>query len=254
MPLVIAGKQVEVPNLTTRSWLDNPQYRLKLPEDGRHRKTGWVRSIILHTTRGIPGGQDKRPQKILSGSGPHVDAGLRCARWWSTSSLQSGAHLVVDFDGEVVCLADLANEAAFHAGPVNEVSIGIEIYQGGAAEMYKDQLEVVTDLVDFLTAHFGIFRQCHHPYTVPVPRLENGGRDCVGVFGHRDVTSNRGAGDPGSSIFNVLLGRGYEPFDFALNEDLFAWKNRQQKLGVSPRDGIPGPATIRANGGKVVWS
>jgi N-acetyl-anhydromuramyl-L-alanine amidase AmpD len=40
------------------------------------------------------------------------------------------------------------DECAFHAGPVNDVSIGIEIYQGRDAEMYADQLAAVVRLAE----------------------------------------------------------------------------------------------------------
>lgn len=253
MGLIIYGQAVDVPGLTCKSWRDNPEYRLKIPQDGRPRRVAWIRSIILHTTRGIPGGKDRRQQRILSGVSPHVDAGLRAARWWSTSSLASGAHLVVDFDGEVVCLADLATEVTYHAGPVNEISIGVEIYQGGQAELYDSQLRAVVTLCDFLTSRFGIQRQTHYPYlNGPVARLARGGLDCVGVFGHRDVTNNRGAGDPGDRIFAMLATAGYEQFNFAGAADLRIWKQRQQALGIRA-DGIPGPQTITALGGKL-WA
>lgn len=252
--VVIDGIPTEVPGLTVSSWHDDPRLRLRIGQpggasDGRLRKTRWVRSIVLHTTKGIPGGKDRRPQKILPGIGPSGPAAEAVAHWWSTSGLASGAHLVCDFDGSWICLADLANECAYHATTVNDVSIGIEICQGRDAELYEGQLDSVVAMVDFLTARFGIQRQVPDAYRGPIARLESGGADCVGVFGHRDQTSNRGAGDPGDAIMDRLRAAGYEAFDFSAGEDLAAWRERQRDLGVRHGtsvevDGIPGPATV----------
>jgi hypothetical protein len=210
-----------------------------------------VRGIVLHTTKGIPGGSDHRAQRILPGMGPEGDDDVRVARFWSTSPKQSGAHLIVDHDGSIVCTADLALERAFHAGPVNDVSIGIEIFQGREAEMYQGQLEAVVRLVDWLTRRFGIQRQMPHRYMGgPLTRLAAGGRNVVGVYGHRDVTDNRGEGDPGDAIFELLAAAGYETWNFETKEDLEAWKERQMVLSTRGApltvDGIPGAGTRRA--------
>jgi hypothetical protein len=109
--------------------------------------------------------------------------------------------LVVDHDGSAACLADLADEVSYHSGEVNEVSIGIEIYQGSDAELYEGQLESVVALVDYLTRRFHIQRQYQWPYhRRPAARIASGAQDVVGIFGHRDVTTNRGLGDPGDAI------------------------------------------------------
>jgi hypothetical protein len=252
--LIIDGAEVEVPGLAVSNWNDNPRFRLRIGQpnganDGRKRKTRWVRQIILHTTKGIPGGKDRRPQKVLPGVGP-VGTQAECvARWWSVSELCSGAHMVCDFDGSWLCLADLAAECAYHATTVNDVSIGIEICQGRDAEMYEGQLDSVVAMVDFLTARFGIQRQIPHAYTGPIPRLEEGGANCVGVFGHRDQTDNRGPGDPGDAIMERLAAAGYERLDFRAGADLEVWAARQQALSLRQGaplsvDGVAGPATV----------
>jgi hypothetical protein len=236
------------------NWHDDPKLRLRIGQpnganDGRARKTKWVRQIILHTTKGIPGGKDNRPQKILPGRGPSGRAAESVAQFWSTSELASGAHLVCDFDGSWICLADLATEVAYHATTVNETSIGIEIYQGSDAELYEEQLASVVAMVDFLTGQFGIQRQIPAMYSGPIGRLEDGGTDCVGVFGHRDQTDNRGPGDPGDAIMGLLGRAGYERFDFRGGEDLKVWRQRQANLAVRQSepidvDGVPGPGTV----------
>jgi hypothetical protein len=252
--VVISGQQVAVPGLTVNNWHDDPRLRLRIGEkgktnDGRARRTKWIRSIILHTTKGIPGGRDTRPQKILPGVGPTGSRAEAVASYWSTSDLPSGAHLVCDFDGSWVCLADLATECAYHATTVNDVSIGIEIYQGSGAELYDGQLNSVVSMVDFLTTRFGIQRQTPNRYSGPIDRLVQGGADCVGVFGHRDQTHRRGPGDPGDAIMQKLAAAGYEQFDFASREDIGTWSDRQRLVGRQIGsnlliDGVPGPATV----------
>jgi hypothetical protein len=247
MPIVVAGQRVEIPGLTSICYLDEPRLRLRKAEDMARRLLPEVRGIVLHTTKGIPGGADQRPQVILPGIGSPVDAGVRCARYWSTSKTAAGAHLVVDFDGTVSCCADLLLEAAFHAGPVNQVTIGIEIFQGGNAEMYAGQHEAVLTLVDWATRRFGVQRQVPDRYRgFPLTRLGftgARGKDYFGVYGHRDVSANRGAGDPGSPIMTLLQRAGYEGADVGAYADLALWRPRQAALGIEPADGIPGPHT-----------
>jgi hypothetical protein len=252
MGAIIDGVDETVPGLKIDNWLNSAVPRLNKNEDCRERFTRWVRGIVLHTTKGIPGGSDHRPQKILPGLGPDRKGDYAAARYWASSAEQAGAHLVVDFDGSIVCLADLLTEASFHAGEVNEVTIGIEIYQGKEAEMYDGQLDVVVRLVDFLTRRFKIQRQIHSPYKKgPVPRIAQGARDVVGIYGHRDVTTNRGSGDPGDAVFEKLAAAGYEAFDYAANQDRSAWWQRQEQLNTDfgaglTVDGVPGQKTVAA--------
>lgn len=242
--IVINGFRLEVPGRASTSYLDDPRLRLSA-HDGKARHDA-PQLIVLHTTKGIPGGRDRRPQVLRLGRGPDVGAELRCARWWSSSDLASGAHLVVDHDGSIGCLADVATVTAYHARAMNARSVGIEIYQGADAELYAEQLEAVADLVDLLTIKLGIQRQIPDRYRGPIERLHKGGADVVGVVGHRDGDPNRGAGDPGDLVFEVLARRGYERRNLAAGEDREVWRQRQRDLGRLRVDGIPGPATVRA--------
>lgn len=246
--LIIGNQRVSVSNLRFINYLDNQKLNLSLGKNKRNRKTNWIRSIVLHTTKGIPGGSNKTSQLLLEGYGKNQNAGERCVEVWK--DVTAGAHLVVDFDGTIYQCADLLKEATYHAGQVNEVSIGVEIYQGAKAELYKGQLEVVVQLIDILTALLEIQRQYHAPYnekSLPkrIASKEFAGKDVVGIYGHRDVTNTRGFGDPGDYVFQFLKEAGYESFDFSKNEDKEVWKERQIKLGLTP-DGIPGPQTVQA--------
>jgi N-acetyl-anhydromuramyl-L-alanine amidase AmpD len=257
--LIIGGREVPVPGVPVVNFKDNPKLSLRvgLPNgnnDGK-RRTRPVTLVVLHTTKGIPGGKDKREQVIRPGKGPDTRAEDRTASFWSTDSTQSGAHIVIDHDCSVGCLADLQDVCAYHAGQsdVNDRSVGIEIYQGHQAELYDEQLETVRKVVDALTIAFGIQRQIPDFYrNRPVLRLEEGGgKDVVGVVGHRDCSDNRGKGDPGDAIFDYLEKAGYERFDFHGSRDLDAWKERQKqirdRLGRQiVVDGIPGTVTLTA--------
>jgi hypothetical protein len=250
--LIIGGRAVQVAGLQCLSWHDDPRLRVRITQDGARRSpTSWVRQIILHTTLGIPGGKNQTPQTIRWGIGRPSDVAANVAHWWSTSPASAGAHLVVEFDGRVACLADLADEMTYHAGTCNGTSIGIEIAQATDGSMFRGQLECTLRLVDFLTLAFGIQRQYHAPYKGPIARLQRGGADCVGVFGHRDQTAARGLGDPGDAIFDCLRDAGYEAFDFGRGDDLAIWRDRQAKMPGPNKtdfrrwavDGVPGPRT-----------
>jgi hypothetical protein len=252
MAVIIGGEPEAIPGMRTRCWIDDSRItRLRYGEDCRRRVTKWVRGIVLHTTKGIPGGTDRRPQVLHRGLGPNVDAGVRCTRFWSTGvdaqgrKLKGGAHLIVDQDGEISCCADLLLDAAYHAGVVNEVTIGIEVYQSADAGLYADQLAFVVRLCDWLTRRFGIQRQIPTAYRGgPLKRLTlHGGRNFVGIYGHRDCDANRGMGDPGNYVMDAFRAASYEVFDIEARADLEAWAARERALGLAA-DGIPGMSVV----------
>lgn len=265
MGVVIFGKAEEVKlvdfDVPVISWLEDPKLEILMPEDGRPRPDTWgVRHIILHTTKGIPGGANQTPQKLFPGFGAFTDVGVRSATYCRSNpdkgrSRNGGHHLTVDASGQISCHMDLGAAWAYHAHTANRYSIGIEIFQGAQAQLWEKQLHVVAALVDWLTRRFGIQRQIHLPYQGPIARLGTGkyGADCIGVFGHRDATGQRGQGDPGDFIMDMLRARGYEAFDYGKREDLEAWDDRQRSLyGVREDeddarcDGIAGPKTVEA--------
>lgn len=247
MALIIDGKYVEIPGLVTECKADHPELTLVMGHSCRLRLSSEpVTGIVGHTTRGIPGGKDMRPQLILPGVGPKASAAERCARTWSGDSRPAGAHLVIDHDCTVSCFADLRRIAAYHAGDCNGHTIGIEMFQGSQAELYTAQIDTFVKVVDFLTRYFGIQRQLHWPYNgKPAKRLAAGGHDFSGVWGHRDCSADRGLGDPGDACLRALVDSNYEQFDVDANEDITVWKKRQTALHLTP-DGIPGSQTRRA--------
>lgn len=243
---ILKGERRPAP-FDVQNFIDNPKLHLA-PEDQRGRtaeEQRWVRSIVLHTTGGIPGGpSDPREQVVLPGLGPSSGGGERIvASWTHDRSRHGGAHIVIDFDGLVFCCADLVWTAAYHAELANAYSVGIEIVQGHDGTLFDGQLDTAVRVVDWLTAELGIQRQIVKGYAgKPVDRLTGHMID-TGVFGHRDLTSNRWKGDPGDAIFAKLAAAGYEAFDFGRMEDVITWRQRQAVLGLLPADGMPGYKT-----------
>jgi hypothetical protein len=258
MGLVIRGKVVEVAGLTVKSWLDDPALRLRIGvghPDGYHCGERTVRGVCHHTTKGIPGGTDKRPQIVKPGPGPGGKV-LDVARFWSTSDTAAGAQLVNDRDGiHVGCLADLVYEIAYHCGsPNNEYSVGIEHYQDQDAGIWGATITSGVTLACALSDVLDIPRQVHWPYLGhSVPRLDKyGGSDYRGHYGHRDASNHRGAGDPGDFLIQALIIAGFDAFNVDKGEDLAVWRNRQAQLnaaGADPQltvDGVPGKMTYYA--------
>lgn len=257
MPLLVRGELVEVPGLTTIPPASHggPEWAKLDPDDYRMRpRDAWIRQIIVHTTKGM------WPQRVKPGYGPGGRDKV-VADFWRKDPQHSAAQIVIDNDGSVVCLCDLALIAAHHATVSNPWSIGVEIYQEGGGGIFDAALGGAMLLVPRLCEIFEIaFQISSEPYAgTPLRRMINGGPDCVGVFGHRDNTSRRGRGDPGDEFFVRMRAVGAEQFNFDLRGDRAAWKRRQGYLNATFPDsvkqatgeillvdGIAGPKTIRA--------
>jgi hypothetical protein len=241
--LLIAGKVVPVPGLDIANPLDTLWCRLS-PGDYRMRSPAAIDKVIAHTTKGIAA------QHIIPGAGVGGKDKV-VADFWRGDPEHSAAQLVGDTDGTWACLGDLSYVAAYHATYVNNRAIGVELYQMPNGGIYEATLATWRVLAGFLCDRFGIPRQMPDRYTgKPIARLagKTGGPDCVGLFGHRHQTSNRGAGDPGEFAFAELVD--FERFDFERGEDLAVWKRRQQRLNALGEklvvDGVAGRATMTA--------
>lgn len=243
MSLVSGGMRHLVPGVRAVSWLEMPEMRLG-EDDFRARTTRWVRLIVLHTTMGTPG-------KLVAGAGPRGGAKWVIEDQRARRDVHAGEHAIIDCDGTVYQACDLLTEAAYHAGSLNEVSIGIELKQDARGALYEEQIAALMRLLDWLTAYFGIQRQYQWPYhgeDHAISRLVAGGKDCVGIVGHRDQTGLRSVDDPGPFPYLAMHGAGYESVDMARGEDLDRWRGRQAQLGLlgADMDGIPGPKTVIA--------
>lgn len=251
--VVIDGKEVLVPGLHVRNYLDNPKWKLKIPEDGyvSNRKREDVHGCTVHTTWGIPGGKNQAAQVIHAGKGP-TSAKLGAdviARSWTNSSHSGGAILVADYDGGWICTGDLLKTVSYHAGSVNGRTIGIEICQTNPdAELWECQREGLVLMADFLTREFPCLKRAvQNPYNInAIPRLSSGGEWCCGFYGHYHQTRDRGKGDPGEWLLNGLLDANYQPVNFATSSDLDYWKKVQREtlhMEVKDCDGRPGAGT-----------
>lgn len=242
--LLVNGREIPVEGLRIINSNDAAWCRLDA-KDFRRRPTSWVRQIILHTTNG------QWPQSVLPGGGRGGLAQAN-ATFWRRDPQSSAAHLIIDNDGTVACLGDLATVEAFHATVSNAWSIGIEMTQESNRGVHEAVYASAVKLVPALCRIFGIqFQIPKQPYrNAPLRRMMAGGGDCIGVFGHRDNTHERSFGDPGDEIFARLAAAGAERLDYDANEDLEVWKQRQQELNDGGAtltvDGVAGPATIKA--------
>lgn len=246
MGLLIAGLLHEVPGVECLSpGAGSPSWLRLSPGDYQQRKTKWVRGIVLHTTKGIA------PQTIRPGKGPSGRDKV-VADFWRRDDGHSAAHIVVDTDGSVACLADLATVSAYHATTANDWTVGIEMYQEADGALWEATLASTVAVCRVICEAMGIPYQMHHAAYrgAPVERLIPGGRDCAGIYGHRDQTDRRGAGDPGGAIYARLRADGCEAFDFGKRADLTAWIGRQSKIRSMGElvdvDGVAGPGTMAA--------
>lgn len=255
MSLVIDGKLVKTNGLSSVSFLDDDRFALQIGH--RPRRTGWVRGIVFHTRMGVmpkeikSWGQDRKWDELVS-------------RRWANSGRMAGAHIAIDGDGSYACLADLLTTATYHAGQVNEYTVGIEMYQDADGTMYLPTLETAVLLADSITRALGIQRQFASEQVIcsrfasPVKGNSKQkslayrpdgreGRDFVGLYGHRNCTLNRGRGDPSDEIWQLLAGAGYESYEVDKNEDRIRWADRQAmlKFDEDDCDGIPGPQTVK---------
>jgi hypothetical protein len=262
--LLINGALVDAPGLTTipPASRGGPVWAYLHPGDWRARTTTpWVRQLIVHTTGG------NWPQPVLPGSGPGGHA-RNIAEMWAGidhgggERIHSAAQLIVDTNGDVVCLCDLGRTVAYHAEGSNPWSVGIEMCTLRDGAIFQATLDATAKLVDFLCyPTLPIPRQMPRgPYrNAPLRRMElgtgnarhnSGGQNCVGVFGHRDNTSERGYGDPGNVIWTQLAALGFEGWDFDGAEDLAVGRRRQEALNARGEsltiDGVVGPASLAA--------
>ena len=206
--VVIGGKLEEIPGIKSVSYLEDPSLRLT-GQDRRKRREAEVRAIVLHTTGGYPDRTHPTPQRVREEeASERALRGRRVERMWEEDDRCAGAHLILDADASLLCLADLLSEATYHAKNMNEWTIGIEIVQQPDSSLYAAQMRALPVLVGWLCNRFELPRRACFPYT--------GVRSSIaeerGVYGHRDCSDNRGFGDPGDFAMQVLLDAGWKTF------------------------------------------
>jgi hypothetical protein len=211
--LVIGGKRVPVPGITDgATWLDDPA-RAPRVTDGKPRDASKVRGIVLHTSRGVRG-------SVREGARPSSRAET-LALYQARTEREVSWHLTVDTDGTVLQQADAALWTAWHASHANGWTVGIEcVQQPDSGDLYRVQVVALVAVVEALCGALAIPRRvpvdAHlRPLAGPVRAWQSageGGRGekWPGVLGHRNLTKNRGAGDPGDGVFEALLAAGFE--------------------------------------------
>jgi hypothetical protein len=129
-------------------------------------------------------------------------------------------HITVDSDGDVLQQADLSTWMAWHASSANGWTLGIECVQHpDSGDLWTKQLEALVSVCRTICAALSI------PRTVPVDahgkpfsgvvkawqeKGEGGqGKRFAGLVGHRNLTRNKGPGDPGDAVFMALLAGGF---------------------------------------------
>lgn len=204
MGLFVEGAEVEVPGGEVVNYRDDASIALTSRSCGPRRKR--VAHVVLHTTGGYPDHNHPTPQTIRSetASPEHCHA-RRVIRGWAEGERVAGAHIVVDADGTVFQCADLATTATWHCVGLNQVSVGVEVVQQRDSSLFAVQLGVVVKLCEVLRERFGLPRTVALPY-----RGQRITLDGVGVLGHRDASSNRGAGDPGDFVMQALVDAGWQ--------------------------------------------
>lgn len=242
MSIIINSKAFEIPGLKTSCWAD-PGSKIKYVTD-KDPRNRVIRGIVLHTHEG------KLNRVLKPGLGPNTTIDERLASYQTNTDRYVSWDYTIDLNGDVTCQNDPWIHYTWHGNNTNPFTLGIEMIQESDGSLYDQQLDKVVLFLDFLTNKLGIQRQIpwnkskNEPVVTQVPRIRDGnGQNVVGVYGHVNVTSNKGPGDPGFHIFNKLKNAGYETFDFNRNEDMDTWKLRQAQLGLVP-DGLPLKDTV----------
>lgn len=240
----ISGRLIPVPGLTVipPESMGGPAWSALAPGDYRARQRPPFQ-VVLHTTKGIG------PQHVKPGRGP-AGAARNVADFWHRDPAHSAAHIVIDRDGTVVCLADLIDVCAYHATVSNEFSVGIEMYQESDGGVYQAVYDAAVLLVPAICEAIHIpFQIVADPYTNhPLPRFLDGAPSFRGILGHRHNTEQRDRWDPGDEIFDRLLSTGAELVLAQKGQDLELGRARQAYLnahgGHLTVDGLVGPASL----------
>jgi len=212
--LVINGKVFPVDGVRVIGPSDPGGVALS-PGDGCPRRA-WPHQWFLHKTIADD------PEKLLAGTGPSAHAGgaADTAAYWAGDPQHSGAHLVVGHDGTVLQTADLATVAAYHAEQSNMSSVGLETKELAGGGFYAACARAVVAVTVAGCRALGIQLVAQWPYRGrPLTRMKDGGRDCYGIFGHRDNTERRGRWDPGDLLFSMLRDAGVALVDFEAGAD-----------------------------------
>lgn len=247
MSIVLDGQKVPTPELDSVCWMDDPA--VPQATDFNTRKL-WIRGIVLHTVHGKLG-------NVRPGNAPASSRAESYAKYQARTARDVSWDYTIDTDGTIVASNDPIRRYTRHATSVNPWTLGIELVQEANGDLWEGQIAVTVKFLSLLTRELArrkhpIQRQIPvdstgNPVRGIIPRIVNpaDAKSVVGIYGHRNQTTNRGPGDPGDHVFRALLMAGYHGFNYDVMEDIKFWKDIQKTLGVTS-DGIPGPGTAAA--------
>lgn len=216
----------------------------------RTPRTHAPQNITIHTTTGQP------HDPVLVPDPATETRVCELAHYQTNTDREVSWDFTVATVGLITQQNDPTRWYTWQAGNVNGYAVGIENEQGPGGVLYKPGVRAFVALCDTLTRGLKIQRMVPVVWRngVPVPDRRvldrflaayGSGSSWYGLYGHRNVTPQRGPGDPGDVLIYALLAAGYEGFDVQAGQDLDVWAMRQRELGV-PATGIPGPETVAA--------
>lgn len=236
MTVLINNVKYDVPGVSTtcvdedptRLTLDSHCYRRRVPATGETPL-----AFVAHTIHGVL----PKPPSVTPGAGSANREYLVVKNWNRGAAgnppRSASAHFVVGYDGHVVNPLDLALVASYSVGTVprgskvladrvNGWTISLEMCQLADGRVYQATLDATAALFDWLAGHFGIPRVYPGDASAEWNTHELARQtllDHRGVFGHRNCKpSNRGVGDPGPPIFNVLQVKGWAAWQIDRDE------------------------------------
>lgn len=175
-----------------------------IPKQGTSRRKA-VAHVVLHTTGGYPDSKHPTPQRIRSETAEAKHCQARNVHaYWSRTDRIGAAHLLIDADGAVYQIADLSTRAMYHCVGYNQVSVGVEVVQQSDSSLFAAQLVSVVALCSWLADTFKLPRSVAMPYLGWRKSVSG-----IGFIGHRDVSANRGSGDPGDFVMEALVDAGW---------------------------------------------
>lgn len=249
--LVLGGRRVPIPGGVVETFADGSRCAPPVTDYGiRHEH---VQGIVVHTEHGEP-----RDPPLLT-TPAQTSHACELDRYQTTTDREVSWDIFNSAFGVIYQQNDPVRQYTWQAGGVNPRTLGIENEQGPGGGIRPVQLESFVRLIDTLTRSLPVPIQRQIPAVrdargrlVPDRRViarftgaGGSGANFWGIYGHRNITDQRGPGDPGDLFFQALLNAGYEGFDLAAGEDLRVWRERQRVLGV-PQTGIPDAPTVAA--------
>lgn len=254
--MILGDRRVGIGGFPCLNFLDNPDCAPEATD--RTPRTHAPQNITIHTTTGQPHDPVVQPGRAQQSNA------CQLAHYQVTADREVGWDFTVSTFAVILQQNDPTRWYAWQAGNVNGYSLGIENEQGPGGVLYAPEVRGFVALCDTLTRELGIQRMVpviwRNGIAIPDRRVlarltPEGGSSSSwrGLFGHRNVTAQRGPGDPGDALIQALLDAGYEGFDMAAGQDLDVWAERQIVLGV-PTTGIPGPETVAGLRRRASWA